>query len=446
MERSEGKKDLETFSFNLDTLNHRIIRKEYDAEQLSPDGVFFVKPEKYMLCSRQFNDLLTECDQFIKDVECVFKLCTDYTDEETQRRGRVWLIIMRRTDDTITNESRKNIVDINYAKCRGNVFLVLKIVDIENPKNSKIELLNKYFSSIISTTKYVVNERVRSEFDPNIDIVCSEGIHYYRSIKAAYCFRSYPVRNYTGNYFVWGSDGCLESFTEYTKGKKNGSEIKLACSSFADTEIDYVETIYCDNMQMNVTTHYKNSPPTKDILNGEHKTLFASGNLHEVMTYEKRKLSGAYVEYFDTDKNQVSLCGNYKNGYKVGKWISYYENNSIREVVMYYPCDIFDARKYNADGSLHSIMYNDEEMNGIYMEYHDKEGKYFGCDCELRIFGKYIATEKSGLCLWYDEMNNRIRSIVYDNPPDGIKTIVAKIKIIEDAEKSKNIDNVVDNN
>ena len=87
-------------------------------------------------------------------------------------------------NDTITNESRTNVIDHIYAKFRGNQFLVIDIIN-------KFDI-NKHIGEIQNSTythniiKYKKGEMVKSNsFDENLNNVCSNGIHYFKSIEPA---------------------------------------------------------------------------------------------------------------------------------------------------------------------------------------------------------------------------------------------------------------------
>ena len=47
----------------------------------------------------------------------VFKSCQE-----------VWIAVLQKLEDTITNEDREDIVDIRFAKCRANKMKVIDIV------------------------------------------------------------------------------------------------------------------------------------------------------------------------------------------------------------------------------------------------------------------------------------------------------------------------------
>jgi antitoxin component YwqK of YwqJK toxin-antitoxin module len=98
-----------------------------------------------------------------------------------------YLVAMKKLPDTVTNEHRTNIVNLNYAKCRANK---LKVIDIKkfNPKTLKLykDEINECINLRYGTTKYIKGEIVYpNNFDENEKLVCSSGIHYFVNKKQA---------------------------------------------------------------------------------------------------------------------------------------------------------------------------------------------------------------------------------------------------------------------
>lgn len=95
------------------------------------------------------------------------------------------LIVMRKTNESITNECR-NVINNNYAYYRGNVFIVELIIDIFT-LNNIYNLTNYWYNQ---HTLYSCGKKVKPiEFDINLESVDSCGIHYFKTIEAVihYC-------------------------------------------------------------------------------------------------------------------------------------------------------------------------------------------------------------------------------------------------------------------
>src|SRR5205823_528566 len=95
------------------------------------------------------------------------------------------------------------VVDARFAKYRANKLKVLMIINIRN-LSSIVSIDHFYENSFDKKTfiTYIVDKVVYPDkFDDNIDNVCSNGIHYFKSIDRAYNYAS-PPPSYTG---IWYS-------------------------------------------------------------------------------------------------------------------------------------------------------------------------------------------------------------------------------------------------
>lgn len=156
----------------------------------------------------------------------VYKLCCDVsTDDQTDK----WLVIMKKLPDTKTNEARNGIVDEKYAKFRANKLMVIHIIDMNNPDLSEINpkkyVVNEFmywndgFGRVIDKKmRYDVGQIVEPDcYDEHIDAVCTNGIHYYKSIVAAFYQKSIPEK-YTGTVLKWHSNGSFYDRFTYVNG------------------------------------------------------------------------------------------------------------------------------------------------------------------------------------------------------------------------------------
>jgi len=90
-----------------------------------------------------------------------------------------------------TNESRKKVVDLRFAKFRA---ARAYCVAIFNP------YLNRFYSSYyhwfkLNVVVYEVGKwAVPDGFDVRLDVVCTHGIHYFNALLAAYCYTDVPVQ------------------------------------------------------------------------------------------------------------------------------------------------------------------------------------------------------------------------------------------------------------
>lgn len=146
----------------------------------------------------------------------VFKKCRE------NRQTKEFLVVLEKpdyVDDKGTpfacNEFRKGIIDICFAKFRCNGLVPRLIVDLQEDKLHESVL---HFTYLCATkTEYKVGHLVSpSSFNPNLQEICGEGIHYFLSARAAMsynfssgsCFGS----SLSGPY-EYRADGSLCRFT-----------------------------------------------------------------------------------------------------------------------------------------------------------------------------------------------------------------------------------------
>jgi hypothetical protein len=96
-------------------------------------------------------------------------------------------------NDTITNESRRGITNLKYAKCRASVLKCEQILDLQ-----KMQFVNDVLSVLwiyrkrSKVTRYKVGQLVfLDRFDSSekqLEKVCAPGIHYFNSLIAAFFY------------------------------------------------------------------------------------------------------------------------------------------------------------------------------------------------------------------------------------------------------------------
>lgn len=141
--------------------------------------------------------------------------------------NRRYLVILKKVPTTLTNESRKYVVDPQSAKFRANHLEVVKIIDLRiDPYNSDIIELEKitsvfHNSALITkinkgwvdrkslkpeqklkvTTEYIVGQIVYADHWTNeINKICDHGIHYFKSLEPAYYYSIYPYHPFGYKY------------------------------------------------------------------------------------------------------------------------------------------------------------------------------------------------------------------------------------------------------
>jgi antitoxin component YwqK of YwqJK toxin-antitoxin module len=190
-----------------------------------------------------------------------------------------WIVVLQKLPDTKTNESRSGIKDSMYAKVRANKLLV---VDIVHKLTGQItnEIVNSVHSDKIIT--YKTNEVIEaSDFDNNLDEICSTGIHYFKSVESAFYYET--PDDYRGQHKCWYDNGNLIGTCWVVNGKSDGP----------------------------CTTWYKN------------------GQLHRKYTFKNGILDGPFKEWYGSGQQNVE--GMMKNNKQNGLWKVWHENGQLKE-------------------------------------------------------------------------------------------------------------------
>ena len=122
--------------------------------------------------------------------------------------------------DTLTNEERhfEDYGMKEHAKYRANK---LKVVDIFNryDPSKKYETTCSIYKS---TFCYKVGEIVEeTRFNIDLEIVCTHGIHYFKTLEAAFYYQI-NVRMFDGLVIVRDDSGYIVKELNYVDGRRNG--------------------------------------------------------------------------------------------------------------------------------------------------------------------------------------------------------------------------------
>lgn len=115
-----------------------------------------------------------------------------------------WLVVLEIIDGTITNESRSGVIDDKYAHFRGNVFRVIDIVH-KFVKDKQISAIKSSYYNEEKRLNYIIGQVVVSDFNHNLNVTASNGIHYFKTYDAAYQYELDKVRN--GRLMKWNHHG-----------------------------------------------------------------------------------------------------------------------------------------------------------------------------------------------------------------------------------------------
>lgn len=235
-------------------------------------------------------------------------------DKLYKRCGRDIIIVLEYTNNTQHNEERKGIVDINFAKFRASELNVIDILNIstnERLKSFAHSWSNSKQSKI--NIKYTINEIIKPNkpFDENIQKVCASGIHYFKSIDAAfyYIYVNKNFNNYSGDWIISNPNGSIHERHEFENNKVvaryNHKGIKFESTDWKSQ----TKTFYYSNGAIKTRSEFR-------ILNG---------------------IKQKHGEYRQWSKNETILTiGKYTCDHKSGNWEHYFSNGGIESIGRYF--------------------------------------------------------------------------------------------------------------
>jgi len=119
------------------------------------------------------------------------------------------------------NEKRENVSDPIHAKYRCSK---VKVLDIFHWKTG--EKINSISGLCDPNFIYTLNQTIETNFDEDLENVCSTGIHYFKTLEQAKYWNFFPftaiVYKYTGECKEWDDRGDLILHCFYKDGKLHG--------------------------------------------------------------------------------------------------------------------------------------------------------------------------------------------------------------------------------
>lgn len=262
-------------------------------------------------------DIMKRYKKYVNDESYVYKLCHDISRGSKECE---WIVVMQKTEKTKTNEDRKNITNKNYAKFRASTLKVIEIFSVNYPSYTVKKIVTNFWGRI---TRYEVGKSVEpNKFDENINNVCSEGIHYFKTIIPAYYYRSVPDE-YAGYWISHYDDGSKESEGYYEEGVKWSFWTHWNENGTIDSKGQYIKgqrnkkwTHYHENGKIKTCGEYNN-----DEKNGYWISFHSNEQKESEGNYINDQKSGHWV--FWNDKGEKETDGEYLEGKRIGTWEIY---------------------------------------------------------------------------------------------------------------------------
>ena len=219
------------------------------------------------------------------DTDICYKSCGDY------------IVTMKKLPDTVTNESRKDVVDPLHAKFRADKLLV---VNIEHKITGKMidRIQNTSYQN--KHVWYEVSKEVSApDYYQDLDEVCAPGIHYFLSRDAAY-YWIFRIKD--GLMRSWHDNGQIAEECTYVDGKEHGlyqswheNGQKMNECTFVHGEEHGLYQSWYKNGQLEDEWTYVNG-----ILNGLYQSWYENGQKMEECTYVDGEEHGLYRTWYET--------------------------------------------------------------------------------------------------------------------------------------------------
>ncbi len=166
-------------------------------------------------------------DQGLKKIKNELKKYGENPQYVYALKDNQFLIVMKKSCCTKTNEHLLNVYDQIYAMYEANDLIIVLEIDIYDPRiiyhydqiNQKHQCNKIYQSNKMDQSTYI-----NTSFGDLLKIGRNrDGIRflYYKSIEGAY-FSQRPALNYTGYFTTYHQNGRIREYFKYINGKKNG--------------------------------------------------------------------------------------------------------------------------------------------------------------------------------------------------------------------------------
>jgi antitoxin component YwqK of YwqJK toxin-antitoxin module len=306
--------------------------------------------------------------QYINNSKYVFSSHTNNTNS--------FIIILKKIQNTITNEIRSDVSNQYFALFKGHSFYVELI-------------LNKFDPSVIvnqikETAIFIKDHTISSD-------VCD--ISYYKSIDPAFYS---GIHNFSSSYNItkckfWNENGSLKETYQLKYGAVSGKKKiyndgkLIECSNYFHGKRNGMSIHYYENSSIKSIYMYVNG-----YLNGLQTTFYANDKMKSEYKYSIGKKNGICKDYYDN--GELKLIENYiddklinfrkrwyantkleydeyydENGYDHGIWKTYYESGQLKHEKIYeHGKKIGIWKCYHSNGELHMKLDYDKGLRELY--------------------------------------------------------------------------------
>lgn len=235
------------------------------------------------------------------------------------------LITLEIPSDAKTNVDRKYVVDKQKAKHRMNKAKVLKIED-ETGKTYKTAMTGFYAENSLT---YKVGEGIEEPmFNPDLDEVCTTGIHFFLDKNVAKQYRWKPPSGWTGVLSNWYENGQKHYELPIVNGKYDG-----------------VCQFWYANGQKKCEDTYVNGK-----MEGVRREWYSNGQKASEDTYVNGNMHGRCVGWFENGVKQYEAM--LRNWLEVGYARFWHKNGQLHTEKFYEDGIVKTFREWNENGVL----------------------------------------------------------------------------------------------
>ena len=236
--------------------------------------------------------------------------------------GKVRVVItLDIPDDAITNVDRTSVVVKDTAKYRTNKAEVLKIEDEDGKEYT--EAITGFYH--LESLTYRLNELVEvSDYDMDLEKVCSTGIHFFLTKCVAELYTPYSIEN--GLFQSWYDNGQKEEEYTLVNGERDGlyqswysNGQKFTECTYVNGWIDGLYQRWHENGDKRVECTYVNEK-----LEGLYQSWYENGEKWEECTYVDGELEGLYRSWHENGQKWQECT--YVSGVYNGLYQAWYEN------------------------------------------------------------------------------------------------------------------------
>lgn len=304
-------------------------------------------------------------------------------------------------DPKLSNLSRDEVIDPNYAKFRCKQAKVISIYSVTADPTYAICEKNQFTQGVSlkeRSFKYVVGQQVDvPNYDNNIDNICSAGIHFFLTEKAAYYWANTStnsVWHHNGRIKICHIDNPITNITTFEQFYYNGTLQKQFSYKDGCTVSKY-KCIYTKRC------YIKRS----GIRHGPQLTFYNDGQIKTRISYNNNNKHGLYKEFHPNGQVKKSVV--YVNDLLEGPCKRWYPNGQLSNEC-HYTNNIVDGpdKHWSESGQL---ICEINWLNGV----HNGLTRRWYPNGKLRV--KYTNTNNkiNGFYNEWDSDGNLIQKILY---------------------------------